>query len=442
MNESISDPSSRSSCTHPSSDTSTHMVVRDLASQCVKCGLCLPHCPTYATLKDENESPRGRIELLKALAEDQLALTPKVQTHLNQCLSCRACERVCPAKVEYGKLITKGRAMIKQHPQSTKAHSLTSILLSYIVARPKLLAALHWLLWFIEISKIRAITSKINFPQLIGLGKLNQFLPTVSKPISFKSFYPAIGARQGSVGLFLGCIQKLTDPEIYTASLRVLTHLGYDVHIPKTQSCCAAIALHSGNTKQANELIEKNVNAFEKLFDAKVDYVVSLATGCGTTLKDYPDYIDAEKTQTGLHHSFATKVVDISSLVLRSTWPVNLKLKNFEKKIALHSPCTLKNVWQTSEHAEHILKRIPGAEISLIKDPFCCGAAGTYMVDFTEISESLVDKIIDELKPMKVDILATSNIGCALHLQQTFKRYKLPIHVTHPIVILSNLIIF
>lgn len=442
MNESISDPSLTSAHIHPSDSSDINRVVRDLASQCVKCGLCLPHCPTYATLKDENESPRGRIELLKALAEDNLALTPKVEAHLDQCLTCRACERVCPAKVEYGKLITKGRELIKQHPQSTKAHAFTSTLLGYIVARPKLLTTLHWLLWFIEISKIRAIASKIKLPQLIGLGKLNQFLPTVTKPISFKSFYPAIGERQGSVGLFLGCFQKLTDTEVYTASLRVLTHLGYDVHIPQDQSCCAAIALHSGDAKQAKELIEKNVNAFEKLFGAKVNYVVSLATGCGTTLKDYPGYIDTEKTQSDLHHSFANKIVDISSLILNSTWPANLKLKNFEKKIALHSPCTLKNVWQTSDHAERILKRIPGAEISLIQDPFCCGAAGTYMLDFPKISESLADRIVDEIQPMNVDILATSNIGCALHLQQIFKHYRLPIQVTHPIVILSNLIIF
>ena len=416
--------------------------VRNMASQCVKCGLCLPHCPTYILTEDENESPRGRIELLKAVAEEVLSPTPKVQKHLDHCLACRACEKVCPAKVQYGNLITHGRAMILQHPDTHKTSSILHRLFNTLASHPKQLTLLHKILWLLEKSYLRPIATHLKIPQLLGLNKLNQFLPKVDKPTSLKSFYSALSEKKGSVGLFLGCFQQLADVEIHKASIKILTHLGYDVYIPKTQTCCGAISLHEGKTGAAQSLIQQNVSAFEMPFSVELDYIVSSATGCGTVLHGYPNYLNSDIAQDSRYHSFANKIVDISTLILNSTWPANLKLKNFEKKIAVHSPCTLRNVWQTPEHAIQLLQRIPNAKIHPIKTPYCCGAAGTYMFDFPEIAHDLMGAILDELTMLQADVIVTSNIGCALHLKQSLKQKKFHIDVMHPITLLSNLIFF
>lgn len=421
--------------------------VIDLASQCVKCGLCLPHCPTYELTQDENESPRGRIELLKAVAQNYLTPDSTVIRHIDQCLTCRACERVCPAKVEYGKLLTTGRTLLQQpnvnrsHP--LKRNNLIHRWLNTIVSHPAQFNLLHWLLWGLERSGLRALSTKLKITNLIGLNSLNQLLPTVSKPCKFKPFYPAFaGNKVGTVGLFLGCVQKLTDSMLYQDAIQVLTHWGYDVYVAADQTCCGAIALHDGHAQRAQQLMTKNLHAFSPgTLSHEVDYIVTLASGCGTTLHDYEKYLHADITQEGNVQSFAKKIVDISTLIYNTTWPANLKLKKFEKKIALHAPCTLKNVWQTQMHSEQLLQRLPGAQITRINHPHCCGAAGTYMIDFSDISEALGDALFNAIEPLQADIFATSNIGCALHMNRIFKNRGVNIEVLHPITLLSKSII-
>lgn len=419
-----------------------NLSVRNLASQCVKCGLCLPHCPTYQLSEDENESPRGRIELLKAIAEKNLAPSPQVKQHLDQCLTCRACERVCPAKVEYGKLITSGRTLLATESTQRQKNYFMHHLFEYLVFHPKRLNGLHKLLWLLEVSKIRKMANFLKIPQLIGLGTLNQFLPPVAKPIALQTYYPAKNIRVGSVGLFLGCFQKLADVDVYQASIQVLTSLGFDVHVPKQQTCCGAISLHAGKSTQSQTLMQQNLEAFAEKDLEKIDYIVSLATGCGTILKDYPNYTNADIGPVDAYQSFAKKIVDISTLILNTTWPANLKLKNIKKNIAVHSPCTHKNVWRSENHPIELLKKIPQTKITPIETQTCCGAAGTYMFDFPSISESLVMKIVREVQSKKIDIVTTSNIGCALNLKQIFNKEGINIDVQHPISVLSKAIFF
>lgn len=421
----------------PIPDPSLTEAVQSLASQCVKCGLCLPHCPTYAVAEDENESPRGRIELLKAVAEAKLPLTAKVEAHLDRCLTCRACEPVCPAKVRYGKLITKGRALIQQFPHRKKRFKPTHWLLNTLAARPPALRALHWILWLLEAGKIRTIAQTLKIPQILGLGKLDSMLPAVTRPQSLQTIYPAQGEPIGRVGLFLGCFQRLTDHPLYEASIKILTHLGYEVHLPPTQTCCGALALHAGHAEEAQRLALHNVKAFGE----QMNYVVSLASGCGSVMQEYDHHFNPLAMQDPIHF-FAKKMVDISSLVLKTPWPKTFSLKKFPHRIAVHSPCTLKNVCQSQHDPIALLKRIPEAEIIPLNNPYCCGAAGSYLLDFPEFSNPLVGRIVDELNTLCVTHLASSNIGCILHLKQSLKHRKVGIQIDHPIVILSKMINF
>tara|TARA_R110002110_G_scaffold383245_4_gene594656 strand:- start:19117 stop:20409 length:1293 start_codon:yes stop_codon:yes gene_type:complete len=414
--------------------------VNTLASQCVKCGLCLPHCPTYHLTQDENESPRGRIALLQALAQEELSYTHKLTSHLDHCLSCRACERACPANVEYGALITQGRALIQRDaPKALKTNPRFSLFT--LITRPKILRAMHWLAWISDITKTRRIASKLGIIQLLGLTKFDTLLPSTQRPVSLKTYYPAKGKKIGRVGLFLGCIQKMTDTDIFLASIHVLTALGYDVHIPKQQACCGAINLHSGHPQSTIKFAKSNLAAFSDL-----DYIVTLASGCGTTLSDYPKYFGSgtmnNMTQTKDLESFASRVVDISSLIEKTPWPKDLKIKKTTKRLAIHSPCTLKNVWQSENDIFALVQRSSEHEIYAVQSQYCCGAAGRYMFDFPEDAAKLVDKILTELSPLSVDILVTSNTGCSLHLKHHLRRKNLNISVQHPIVLLSNSIKF
>lgn len=422
--------------------------IESLASQCVKCGLCLPHCPTYHLTQDENESPRGRIELLRALAQENLSYTPKLKSHLDHCLTCRACEHVCPANVEYGQLITQGRILIQTNaPKALRAPHKVSLL--SLISHPKILRALHWLAWFAEITKIRTIARKTGITKWIKLNTFDNLLPTIKPPIKLKSFYPAMSKKVGSVGLFLGCIQKMTDTEIFQASIHVLTAFGYDVHIPPDQGCCGAMELHAGHLQSASSFAQSNLDAFSNSASQPMDHIVTLASGCGTTLSDYAKYFGSgtiemknKSAQKKSLESFASKIVDVSSLIQKTPWPKNLKLKKIPHRFAMHSPCTLKNVWSSENDVFEIIKRISTHDIYTIKNQYCCGAAGRYMFDFPEVSKKLVNKISRELAPLAIDILLTSNTGCALHFKQHFQQKKLNISVKHPIVVLSHSINF
>lgn len=417
-------------------------MVESLASQCVKCGLCLSYCPTYQLTKNENESPRGRIELLKAISQDQLTLTPKVTQHLDQCLSCRACETVCPAKVSYGKLITRGRAMMKSLDEDYASPNATHRFFQYLVSHPKQLNRLHWLLWLLEISKIRKIGTFFRIPELLGLSAFNRFLPKVARPKQQQNHYAAIGPKKGTVGLFLGCFQRLTDVALYEDTISLLTQIGYDVIIPRQQTCCGAIALHQGDAHHAAPLMQKNVMAFTSQDMAELDHVVSLASGCGSVLQEYPQYNDTDIPLESSYRSFANKIVDISTMLLNTTWPANLKIKNFEKKIMLHSPCTHKHGMRCANDPFQLIKQIPKAKVSLFSHQNCCGAAGTYMIDFPELSSELSRSLVHELEEKKPDILVTSNIGCALNFKQLIQEKKRNIEVIHPVTLLSKLIFF
>ncbi|MCS5710748.1 heterodisulfide reductase-related iron-sulfur binding cluster [Candidatus Berkiella aquae] len=412
--------------------------VNRLASQCVKCALCLPHCPTYELTEDENESPRGRIALFQAYANEQLPLDEHGKKHLDQCLGCRACERVCPAHVEYGHLLTLGRTMLNA---SAEAKHLTPTpfgtrFLAWVVKHPRWQRTLQYLLWLTEKSGLRTLGSRLKLPSLLGLSTLDRLLPTIPKPLTWQSSYEAIGPKQGSIFLFTGCMSNWCEQETIAASIYVLRHLGYEVHLPPNQTCCSAMALHAGDLDGALSLAKENLQVFLPHLP-QMDAIVTIATGCNAVLSEY-DINFSSITSNEDFATFSHKVIDIVNFVQAAKWPDTVVPKSLPGTVLLHTPCTLRNVIKTPFAPLQMLTRIPELVCQAIKSPYCCGAAGTYMLEHADIAKPLLKHLLSELDDIQANYIATSNVGCALHIQQQMRESNSAIRVIHPITLLAR----
>lgn len=238
------------------------------AERCVTCGLCLPHCPTYRKTGSEADSPRGRIQLMRAVAQEILPNNDRFKQHIDLCLSCRSCESACPNNVNYGALVDATRAQFT--PNKTVFSSLAKPFIRYrFLAKPLL-----WLLWLMQQARLMAIAKRFS-----PAAKL---LPTLQKPATWQTLYPATATKKDAVSLFLGCATNALDSNSLKASIYVLNHLGFDVHVPTSQTCCGSIARQAGDDNESKQLIAANQRSFDPSFT-----ILTTASGCGAGLADY-----------------------------------------------------------------------------------------------------------------------------------------------------------
>ena len=407
-------------------------IIQHEAGNCVACGLCLPRCPTYHLLRDEAESPRGRISLMQALARGDLALNEKMETHLAHCLACRACESACPSNVAYGRLIDSTRALIEIRRVRSPWQNWLRRTVFGLLEQPKKLERLGRLLRLYQRSGLQRTLRKTGMLGLLGLGKLDAALPELSDRTSFQAFYPAQTKRIGQVALLTGCVASLADSATLNASVRLLTLLGYDVHLPPDQACCGALHQHHGEPEKAATLMRRNIRAFAA---DQMDAVISTASGCGAMLREYPVCLPGD---TGAQ-SFAHKVQDISQFLAGIPWPSSLRLRPLHKRVAVHDPCSLVNVLRQEDKPYALLNRIPEIEMAPLPDNHqCCGAAGTYHLSHPELAQRLRADKIEHLRRLAPAILATSNFGCAMYLAAGLRESGLEIEVVHPVVLLER----
>ena len=382
-----------------------------IADSCVKCGICAPHCPTYTHTQNENESPRGRIALIQAWAGGNLNVTNNLLDHIDNCLLCRACEKACPAVVPYAKLIDDFRAEM----HNEKAAPLSVKWLKTISENKRVQRWAKSGLKFYQKNNLQKTARFLHLPTLFGLGEIERLVPNYQESQPLQNYYPALNEVKGDVGLFVGCMGELLDSETVNAAISVLTHIGFNVYLPETQTCCGALALHEGDASTARSLAKQNKTVFA---NENLQAIITIASGCGSTLKDY-----------------APNVVDISHFISQ----FEFNLKPLAANIRVHSPCTLKNVLKTDKSVLKLLKQIPEANISSLPETQqCCGAAGSYSLRHDKMAQTLLNKLLETALEKPTDYLVSSNIGCALHIAAGLRERGKDLTIIHPIVLLAK----
>jgi glycolate oxidase iron-sulfur subunit len=384
-----------------------HKFPLDLADRCVKCGLCLPHCPTYRLTGVEGESPRGRIALMQGLATGRLEASAALVDHLDRCLSCRACETACPANVPYGELIDAGREMLAERglrpsPPLRALHGL--------LRRPGLLRA--------ALKVARLPGASLLLQRLGGVpARLAVLLPQAARPPARARHAPGGTAARGEALLFAGCIGATLDGQSVDDIRLALAAAGWAVSAPAAQRCCGAIDLHGGRPADAHALAQHNLAAFAG--DAPI---VACATGCAATLKEYARLAGADGAK------FAARVRDPVELLADAELPLG---PGRFRNIVLHVPCTQRNVTGSGAATRRLLARVPGLAIRELPAG-CCGAAGEMFISQPQLSDALLELFLAKLRDDPPDALVTSNVGCAMHFAAGLARIGLETPVLHP----------
>jgi len=357
------------------------------ADQCVMCGMCQPHCPTYHVAQIESESPRGRLSLILGLSQDQLSLDQSVTQHLSHCTGCGACEVMCPSRVSFLDLIDQSKSLFPQKSLVTKS-------LLALIRTP---GRYRWL------SSLLKNKTLGNILRLFGLlDKSSKQLQIVAKQqISqrqISDYYPAIGNIKGNVALFTGCITQLFDKTTLLDTILLLTHCGYNVHIPQQQVCCGAMHQHNGEPDTAASLIDQNQQAFQS---KTIDSVIFTSTGCGAQLNTYLDNIN---------------VCDIMQFINKNNLLDQLSLAPIQAQVLIHEPCSQRNQLKLPDFTP-LVSQIPGLTHSaLFENQFCCGAGGINMLTVPVSANLLRAKKIEHIQNQSADFVVTTNYGCALHL--------------------------
>ena len=408
----------------------------ELFLDCVHCGLCTASCPTYLELGNENDSPRGRIYLMRAVTDGRLSLSNDVRRHLELCLDCRGCESACPSGVQYGKLIEPFRVAMEQQGEGAKKTDdwFHQTILFKLFPYPE---RMRWALWPARIAQwlgLDQLLVRSGLWKLLPsrLGRLVTLLPKLAKPEEpLPAFLPAKGRRRARVALFTGCVADVMFRSTNWATARVLQENGCDVVVPQTQACCGAIHLHAGASEPARQLADANVDAF-KVDD--VDAVLINVAGCGSMLKDYGHHWHDDRADE--RQRFAAKVRDISEFLDELgliTPPGSLPVT-----ATYHDACHLAHAQKVREQPRRLLERIPGLKlVELPESDLCCGAAGTYNLTEPEMAERLSRRKLKNILSTGARVVVTANAGCLLQIAREARMQGEVLKIVHPIDLLD-----
>lgn len=375
--------------------------------KCVHCGFCTATCPTYVTLGNELDSPRGRIYLIKDMLENDRPADREVVTHIDRCLSCLACTTTCPSGVDYMHLVDHARVHIEKTYRRPLMDRLIRSLLAAVLPYP---GRFRLALQLAKISQpLAPLLRKV--PAFKPLAAMLDLAPKAAPPQAGRpAVHASVAERQGRVAILTGCAQPVLDPAINEATVRLLTRLGIEVAVPKGEGCCGALVHHMGREEQALAFARRNVDVWmREVEEGGLDAIIITASGCGTTIKDYGHMLR-------LDPAYAEKAARVSALAKDITeYLATLELPALERNglsVAYHSACSMQHGQKITMAPKLLLK----AAGFVVRDPaeghLCCGSAGTYNIMQPEISGQLKTRKIKNIEATRADIIATGNIGC------------------------------
>jgi glycolate oxidase iron-sulfur subunit len=394
---------------------------------CVHCGICLPQCPTYRVLGEEMDSPRGRLYLMRAVAEGRLAPTETYQHHLDLCLGCRACETACPAGVKFGSLLETARAeLVDQGGRPARDRWLSTMLFSIFPHPDRLGPALglarRYRRWGLQ-RLVRATGALARFPRLATLDALLERVPTEA---TVPEYLPARGRARGRVGVLTGCVQRYLFHDVSRATIRLLSLAGWDVVVPRAQGCCGALELHAGRV----DALRERAAALAGAFPDDVDWLVTDAAGCGSAIREYGHWLpDSPAARLG------TRVRDVSELLVDADLP----LARLPLTVTYHDACHLAHGQQVRSAPRRLLQRIPGLTLVELRDSdLCCGSAGVYNILQPDMANRLLDLKLARIAETGARVVAAGNPGCLMQIAKGARAAGLDLEIVHPVTLLAR----
>jgi glycolate oxidase iron-sulfur subunit len=412
-----------------------------ILQQCMHCGMCLPACPTYDATKEEQHSPRGRISLMRAIADGQLTPTRGFGDEMSYCLGCLACETACPAGVDYTHLFETARAEVERagalaNPFRTTVRFLT---LKFLFTHPRLLRWVGRLFWFYQISGAQTLLRGLGLNCLLP-GRLRELEPMT--PVIQKRFSPQLiqllekpkGSVRCRVALLTGCVQDLAFSHINLDTADVVLANGCEVVTPAVQPCCGSLHAHNGDPETAEILARRMIDLLDPF---SLDAVISNAAGCGSHLKKYGQLLRADPRYAEKAEEWDRKVKDIHE------WLVEVEFRaprsEIREKVTYHEACHLCHGQKIARQPREILRAIPGLElVELPESTWCCGSAGIYNITQPETAAALRERKVGHIRSTGAGTVATSNPGCHLQISTGLRLQGCGVRVSQPVSLLAR----
>ncbi|MGH7650481.1 MAG: (Fe-S)-binding protein [Gemmatimonadaceae bacterium] len=392
---------------------------------CVHCGFCLQACPTYLNLEDENDSPRGRIFLMRSLLEGTLSPgDSSVNQHIDQCLGCRACEPVCPSGVPYGQLLEATRATLREYQPT----SFIARLILVVFARRWLLRPAMFFSRLLAATPIPTLLSGMKG----RLGFSMAMLASTGRSIERGSYEPETNGQRGKVAALRGCVMDGLFGETNRATGRVLAVNGYEMTRAPGQQCCGALHAHAGDLENARKLARRNIAAFEK---SGAEFVAVNAAGCGAIMKEYGHLLKDDPDWCERAAAVGSRVRDVSELLSaagpRAGGPLPIR-------VTYDAPCHLQHAQRVTQAPLSVLAAIPGLELVPLHDSDqCCGSAGIYNLIEPETSDRVLAPKLENIRATRASWVATGNPGCLMQIGAGLIRAEIGARVIHPVDLLD-----
>jgi len=411
----------------------------DQLVHCMRCGLCLPTCPTYNLLRDEKASPRGRLALMKAVSEGRLEVSQGFVNAMDLCLACLACQSACPAGVPYGSLLECARIQARARIKKGRSRIRTALelwLIGSLLSTPSMIDRLLPLLRRYQATGLQ----RLNLARLLpgpmgGWERLLPPIPSSSAQAQLGMAVDGVPPIRGRIGLLTGCIENRILPNAPVATAHLLSENGFHVMVPPDQVCCGALPGHIGEVELARQMARRNIEAFER---AGIDFVVSDAAGCSAQLKKYGDLLSTDAAFAERARDFAGSARDATEL-LATLLPLRGAPAQMEIRVAYDEPCHLIHGQGIRDEPRRLLQSIPGLRlVDLPESAWCCGSAGTYNLTHIVESGELLRRKMVNVRRAAPDVLATANTGCILQLAKGVQEAHLNIQVRHVVEILAS----